>query len=108
MGNKNVQGNKNMQFAKSRKVANGSELFNDEDLNRVEHETGAQKRDQLALLNRRVKQFEEKVARDEMLMRNRAGADGGSGSDAVFDAQSQVNDQYIKAIEAKLKILDKL
>ena len=48
------------------------------------------------------------MARDEVLMRNRGGADGGSGSDAIFDAQSQVNDQYIKAIEAKLKILDKL
>jgi hypothetical protein len=55
-----------------------------------------------------VKKFEERVARDEMLMRNRAGADGGSGSDAIFEEQSHVNDQYIKAIEAKLKILDKL
>lgn len=49
-----------------------------------------------------MKQFEEKVQRDEMLMRNAGGADGGSGSDAVFQAQTQVNDQYVKAIEAKL------
>ena len=61
----------------------------------------------MAFLNRKVKQFEEKVARDEMLMRNK-----GDGSGAVesgnFEAQSQVNDDYIMAIEAKLKILDKL
>ena len=103
-------GNRNMQYAKSRKVTNGAaELFGDEELAKIEVETGAQKRDQLAFLNRKVKQFEERVARDEVLMRNRGGVvDGGSGSDAIFEAQSQVNDQYIKAIEAKLKILDKL
>jgi len=41
-----------------------------------------------------VKQFEERVARDEMLMRNRGGnlVDGGSGSDAIFEEQSHVND----------------
>lgn len=49
------------------------------------------------------------MQRDELLMRNvNSGTDGGSGSDAAFKAQSQVNDQYVKAIEAKLKILDKL
>ena len=62
------------------------------------------------MLNNKVKQFEQKVARDEMLMRNNnTGADGGYiANDKNFDAQTQVNDQYIKAIEAKLKILDKL
>ena len=59
----------------------------------IEKETGVNKRDQLAILNRKVKQFEEKVAREEVLMRNRGMAlDGGSGSDAVFQAQSEVND----------------
>ena len=85
-------------------------IFNDHELMRVETETGLKKQDQLAQLNRKVRQFEEKVQRDEMLMRNvvSGGVDGGSGSDAAFQAQSQVNDQYVKAIEAKLKILDKL
>ena len=56
-----------------------------------------------------MKQFEDKVAREEILVKHRGGVyDGGSGSDAIFDAQTSVNDQYIKAIEAKLKILDKL
>ena len=44
-------------------------------------------------------------------MRNRnpgSGMPDAGGSDALFDAQTQVNDQYIRAIEAKLKILDKL
>ena len=68
-------------------------------------ETGAQKRDQLAFLNRKVKQFEEKVAREEQLMRNK---DGGAGEVTNFEQQTQVNDQYIKAIEAKLKILNQL
>ena len=82
-----------MQFAKSKKVAAGAEIFNDDELQRVGAETGAHKRDQLAILNRKVRQFEEKVARDEMLMRNRGGTmDGGSGSDAIFEAQTQVND----------------
>ena len=55
-----------------------------------------------------MRQFEEKVARDEVLIRNRNGGfEGGSGSDAAFQAQTDVNDQYIMAIEAKLKILDK-
>ena len=44
-----------------------------------------------------------------MLLRNNIGGESGSVSnDAILDAQTQVNDQYIKAIEAKLKILDKL
>jgi len=84
-----------MQYAKSRKVAAAADIFNDDDLKRIEQETGTNKREQLALLNRKVKQFEEKVAREEILMRNRGGniIDGGSGgSDAIFDAQSQVND----------------
>ncbi len=98
-----------MIYAKSKRVVAGSDIFREEELARIESETGSNKRDQLAFLNRKVKQFEEKVARDEVLMRNRGqGMDGGSGSDAAFQAQSEVNDQYIKAIEAKLKILDKL
>ena len=36
-------------------------------------------------------------------MRNQ---DGGPGVDSNFEQQTQVNDQYIKAIEAKLKILN--
>ena len=96
-----------MRQAKSKRVAGTAEIFNDDDLNRVEKETGINKRDHLATLNRKVKQFEERVAREEVLIRNKA--PGGGTADAVgFDAQSQVNDQYIKAIEAKLKILDKL
>ena len=59
-----------------------------------------------------MRQFEEKVAREEVLMRNRNGGNGATsekaGSSDLFSAQNQVNDQYIKAIEAKLKILDKL
>ena len=30
-----------MQYAKSRKVANGAELFGDDELRRIENETGA-------------------------------------------------------------------
>jgi len=47
------------------------DIFRDEELQRIESETGSNKRDQLAFLNRKVRQFEEKVARDEVLMRNR-------------------------------------
>ena len=84
-------------------------VLNDNELENVEENTGPLKRDQLDQLSRKVKQFEEKVAREEVLVRNRGGVyDGGSGSDAIFEAQSTVNDNYIKAIEAKLKILDKL
>ena len=38
-------------------------------------------------------------------MRNK---DGGTGEVTNFEQQTQVNDQYIKAIEAKLKILNQL
>ena len=38
-------------------------------------------------------------------MRNRENI---GASAEVFEAQNEVNDQYIKAIEAKLKLLDKL
>ena len=38
-------------------------------------------------------------------MRNK---DGGAGEATNFEQQTQVNDQYIKAIEAKLKILNQL
>ena len=55
-----------MQYAKSKRSnAAASDLVNDDELNKVQVETGAQKRDQLAFLNRKVKQFEEKVAREE-------------------------------------------
>lgn len=82
-------GNKNMQYAKSKRVA-AAELINESELNMVQKGTGQNKRDQLAFLNRKVKQFEEKVARDEMLMRNgehTGGAGGGIGGNPVsFDA----------------------
>jgi hypothetical protein len=60
-----------MIYAKSKRVVAGSDIFREEELARIESETGSNKRDQLAFLNRKVKQFEEKVARDEVLMRNR-------------------------------------
>lgn len=63
------------------------------------------------MLSNKVRQFEEKVAREEMLMRNNLGVGEKTGAIAnedILDAQTQVNDQYIKAIEAKLQILDKL
>ena len=103
-----------MQYAKTKRVAAGAaELINESELNMVQKGTGQNKRDQLAFLNRKVKQFEEKVARDEMLMRNGdrtiVGAGGGIGGNTVsLDAQSQVNDNYLMAIEAKLKILNQL
>jgi hypothetical protein len=69
--NQHKIGNKNMIYAKSKRVVAGSDIFREEELARIESETGSNKRDQLAFLNRKVKQFEEKVARDEVLMRNR-------------------------------------
>ena len=92
-----------MQYAKSKRSNVASDLVNEDELNKVQVETGAQKRDQLAFLNRKVKQFEERVAREEQLIRNK---EGGAGVETNFEQQTQVNDQYIKAIEAKLKILN--
>ena len=46
-----------------------------------------------------------------MLMRNQGDMSGAAASSADagnLEAQNQVNDNYIMAIEAKLKILDKL
>ena len=60
-----------MVYAKSKRALVGSDIFRDDELARIESENGSNKRDQLAILNRKVKQFEEKVARDEVLMRNR-------------------------------------
>ena len=80
-------GNQNMAYAKSKRANNkGAEIFAADELNKIESESGSNKRDQLAFLNRKVRQFEEKVARDEVLARNRNGGgfDGGSGSDAAF------------------------
>lgn len=98
-------GNKNMKYGNGKRANAPDDIFNEQELNLVSKETGSHKRDQLALLNQKVKQFEVRVAREEQLMRNRDGA--GSGEE-ILEAQTQVNDQYIKAIEAKLKILDKL
>ena len=58
-------GNRNMQYAKSKRQAQADAIFNDQELNLVSKETGSQKRDQLAFLNQKVRQFEEKVAREE-------------------------------------------
>ena len=76
-----------MLYAKSKR-AQAAEIFNDDDLNRVEKETGINKRDHLVTLNRKVKQFEERVAREEVLMRNRipGGAAAAGTGDAAFDA----------------------
>ena len=105
-------GNQNLQYAKQHKAKPSSSILDDHELKRVATEQDDSRRqDQLAVLSRKVKQFEEKVQRHEQLMRNHgvaAPSDGGSGSEAAFRAQSEVNDQYVKAIEAKLKILDKL
>ena len=59
-----------------------------------------EKRDKLNQLSLKVKKFEDNIARGEALAR-------AQGKDEV-EAQNQVNEQYVKAIEAKLKILDKL
>ena len=48
-----------MQYAKSKRSNATSDLVNDHELDKVQVETGAQKRDQLAFLNRKVKQFED-------------------------------------------------
>ena len=91
-----------MQYAKlaKRNVGSAGAIFNESDLNLVQQEKeSAHKRDQLIMLNQKLKQFEEKVARDEMLMRNNAGGgattDGNAGvanNAAILDAQTQVND----------------
>lgn len=58
------------------------------------------KSEQLELLNRRVKHFEEQVAREEKKTKLQGNGD--------IEAANEVNDKYIQAIEAKLKILDQL
>lgn len=58
-----------MKYNKSKRVVAGNLIFKDDELKQVEQETGAQKRDHLANLNRKVTQFEERVARDEKLMK---------------------------------------
>ena len=74
-------GNRNMQYAKSKRVAAvGAELVNESELSMVQNGTGQNKREQLAYLNRKVKQFEEKVARDEMLARNKADLSGAAAA----------------------------
>ena len=70
-------------------------IFRDEELALIDRNTddGSSKRDQLANLNYKVKQFEEKVARNEMRMRMKGNVlDGGSGSDVIFEQQTVVND----------------
>ena len=91
-----------MQYAKlaKRNVGSAGVIFNESDLNMVQQEKeSAHKRDQLIMLNQKVKQFEQKVARDEMLMRNNAGGGAATESNAgvasnaaILDAQTQVND----------------
>ena len=56
-----------MKYNKSKRVLNGNRIFKDEELQRVEMETGAFKRDHIENLNRKVRKFEDKVARDEKL-----------------------------------------
>ena len=56
--------------------------MNESELSMVQNGTGQSKRDQLAFLNRKVKQFEERVARDEMLMRNKGDMSGAAASSA--------------------------
>ena len=58
------------------------------------------KSEQLELLNRRVKNFEAQVAREERKTKLQGNGD--------IEAANEVNDKYIQAIEAKLKILDQL
>lgn len=48
-------GNQNLQYAKRQKANPDADIFNDNELRRVETETGLRKQDQLALLNRKVK-----------------------------------------------------
>ena len=47
-----------------------------------------------------MKHFEEKVAREELKNKWQGGGN--------IEAANEVNDKYIQAIEAKLKILDQL
>ena len=58
-----------MKYNKSKRAVAGIHIFKDDELRQVEQETGAQKRDHLANLNLKVTKFEERVARDEKLMK---------------------------------------
>ena len=50
------------------------------------------------MLNRKVKNFEQYIAREEKKARLQKNSD--------IEVENDLNDKYIKAIEAKLKILD--
>lgn len=43
--NLHKMGNQNMQYAKSKKAIGNADIFNDDDLKKVENETGGNKRD---------------------------------------------------------------
>lgn len=84
-----------MKFAKTKLAVPSADILNESDLRKVEEDVGIDKREQLEKLNRKVRQFEDKVARDEVLVRNRNPGNGkadGVGSADLFNAQNQVND----------------
>ena len=63
-------GNKNMKYAKSKRAAVAEDdIFNEKELDMVKEDTGKNKKDQLNSLTFKVRQFEEKVAREEQLRR---------------------------------------
>ena len=77
-----------MHYAKSKLPAPNNELLNDEELKKIEINVGVNKTDQLVVLNRKVKQFEEKVAREEVRMRHlNPGNDAGTASE-IYEAQT--------------------
>ena len=76
------------------------DIINEHELSDFRDVPVNEKRDKLNQLSLKVKKFEDNIARGEALAR-------AQGKDEV-EAQNQVNEQYVKAIEAKLKILDKL
>ena len=77
----NKNGLENLKFAKSKKAkADGNTyIFGNSELKQFQQDEGQNKMDQLLVLNRKVRQFEEKVARDEMLIRHKQEGGGGAG-----------------------------
>ena len=83
-------GRENMKYGKSKIAAIAeAEIFNAKELDLVKKDTGAKRKNQVDVLAQKVRQFEEKVARGEQLMRTK---DDGGDADGLFEAQTQVDD----------------
>jgi len=94
-----------MNYLEEQRLKRGSDGLDlkRKEIDRYLNDENIGEKDRLELVHKRAKEIEQKAEMEERVIRNHRKG-GGEGLESEF----AVNDMYIDAITAKLKVLDKI